>query len=130
MDRHKNDNLYIIADFSAFVNKIFCLFWQNIWLGWQDSNLRMTESKSVALPLGYTPFFRKCCLRQTLVYHKSRKKSSVFSLSKKITDFFGYFHRKCRFSLAKLIFLWYNYDNIIANQHVNQRHCPHITRIP
>ena len=55
MDRHKNDNLYIIADFSALVNKIFCLFWQNIWLGWQDSNLRMTESKSVALPLGYTP---------------------------------------------------------------------------
>ncbi|WP_462365205.1 hypothetical protein, partial [Ruminococcus callidus] len=47
-----------------------------------------------------------------------------------LTDFFGYFHRKCRFSLAKPIFLWYNYDNIIANQHVNQRHCPHITRIP
>ena len=27
-----------------------------IWLGRQDSNLRMTESESVALPLGYTPF--------------------------------------------------------------------------
>ncbi len=25
------------------------------WLGWLDSNQRMTESKSVALPLGYTP---------------------------------------------------------------------------
>ncbi len=25
------------------------------WLGWQDSNLRMTESKSVALPLGDIP---------------------------------------------------------------------------
>ena len=25
------------------------------WLGWQDSNLRMRESKSRALPLGYTP---------------------------------------------------------------------------
>tara|TARA_R110001606_G_scaffold112358_1_gene239204 strand:- start:57457 stop:57723 length:267 start_codon:yes stop_codon:yes gene_type:complete len=25
------------------------------WLGWQDSNLRMTGSKPVALPLGYTP---------------------------------------------------------------------------
>ncbi len=24
-------------------------------LGWLDSNQRMTESKSVALPLGYTP---------------------------------------------------------------------------
>ena len=26
-----------------------------IWQGWQDLNLRMTESKSVALPLGDTP---------------------------------------------------------------------------
>ena len=25
------------------------------WQGWQDLNLRMTESKSVALPLGDTP---------------------------------------------------------------------------
>lgn len=25
------------------------------WLGWQDLNLRMKESKSFALPLGYTP---------------------------------------------------------------------------
>jgi hypothetical protein len=25
------------------------------WLGWEDSNLRMTGSKPVALPLGYTP---------------------------------------------------------------------------
>ena len=25
------------------------------WQGWLDSNQRMTESKSVALPLGYTP---------------------------------------------------------------------------
>ena len=30
-----------------------------LWLGWQDLNLRMTESKSVALPLGYTPIKRK-----------------------------------------------------------------------
>ena len=27
-----------------------------VWLGWQDSNLRMTGSKPVALPLGYIPF--------------------------------------------------------------------------
>ncbi len=27
------------------------------WLGWQESNLRMSESKSDALPLGYTPLF-------------------------------------------------------------------------
>ena len=26
-----------------------------LWLGWQDLNLRMRESKSRALPLGYTP---------------------------------------------------------------------------
>ena len=28
-----------------------------LWLGWQDLNLRMPESKSGALPLGYTPIF-------------------------------------------------------------------------
>jgi hypothetical protein len=26
-----------------------------IWLGWLDSNQRMVESKSTALPLGYSP---------------------------------------------------------------------------
>lgn len=29
----------------------------SVWLGWLDLNQRMTESKSVALPLGYTPIF-------------------------------------------------------------------------
>ena len=28
-----------------------------LWLGWQDLNLRMTESKSVALPLGDIPIW-------------------------------------------------------------------------
>ncbi len=28
---------------------------KKIWLGWQDSNLRMTGSKPVALPLGDIP---------------------------------------------------------------------------
>ena len=27
------------------------------WLGWLDSNQRMRESKSRALPLGYTPIW-------------------------------------------------------------------------
>ena len=27
------------------------------WLGWQDLNLRVRESKSLALPLGYTPVY-------------------------------------------------------------------------
>ena len=31
---------------------------EDFWQGWQDLNLRMTESKSVALPLGYTPSYR------------------------------------------------------------------------
>jgi hypothetical protein len=30
-----------------------------IWLGREDSNLRMAESKSAALPLGYAPMRRK-----------------------------------------------------------------------
>jgi hypothetical protein len=29
-----------------------------IWLGWQDSNLRMLGSKPSALPLGDTPIIR------------------------------------------------------------------------
>ena len=37
------------------------------WLGWWDSNTRMTESKSVALPLGYSPLF---CGR---IQHKKRR---------------------------------------------------------
>ena len=31
--------------------------WSCVWQGWQDLNLRMTESKSVALPLGDTPIY-------------------------------------------------------------------------
>ena len=34
-------------------NIIFDIFFNK--LGWQDSNLRMAESKSAALPLGDTP---------------------------------------------------------------------------
>lgn len=31
-------------------------FWgTDHWLGWRDLNPRMTDSESVALPLGYTP---------------------------------------------------------------------------
>ena len=30
---------------------------QCFWLGWRDSNPRMTESKSVALPLGDSPIY-------------------------------------------------------------------------
>ena len=41
----------------------YCKVLRN-WLGWQDSNLRITGSKPVALPLGYTPFsFARIVLR-------------------------------------------------------------------
>ena len=33
---------------------------KRLWLGREDSNLRMAESKSAALPLGYAPTVRKC----------------------------------------------------------------------
>ena len=53
-----NDSLAIVDDIpllSQWIKKDqvrrLGLFWQ----GWQDLNLRMTESKSVALPLGYIP---------------------------------------------------------------------------
>ena len=32
-------------------------YYFSVWLGWQDSNLRMPESKSGALPLGYSPIY-------------------------------------------------------------------------
>ena len=32
---------------------------EKAWQGWLDSNQRMRESKSLALPLGYTPVWRK-----------------------------------------------------------------------
>ena len=31
----------------------------NVWQGWLDSNQRMRESKSLALPLGDTPVWKK-----------------------------------------------------------------------
>ena len=33
-------------------------FWKKIWLGRQGSNLRITGSKPVALPLGYAPIIK------------------------------------------------------------------------
>ena len=30
---------------------------RRVWQGWLDSNQRMRESKSLALPLGYTPVY-------------------------------------------------------------------------
>ena len=33
----------------------------NFWLGWRDSNPRVTESESVALPLGDTPVSQLFC---------------------------------------------------------------------
>jgi hypothetical protein len=39
---------------TAKQNKLFCLN-EVTWLGRQDSNLGMAESKSAALPLGYAP---------------------------------------------------------------------------
>ncbi len=39
-----------------------CRFWQ----GWRDSNSRMTESKSVALPLGYIPILKTPNINRSL----------------------------------------------------------------
>lgn len=35
--------------------------YSSAWLGWKGSNLRMTEPKPVALPLGYIPVFHSTC---------------------------------------------------------------------
>lgn len=45
-----------------------------MWLGWLDSNQRMTVSKTVALPLGDTPIG----LKQGILYQTFRKIASTF----------------------------------------------------
>lgn len=39
----------------------------SFWLGWLDSDQRMTESKSVALPLGYSPIYTEKDKRFVLI---------------------------------------------------------------
>ena len=45
-------------------------------LGWQDSNLRMAESKSAALPLGDTPKLEKKNNREIKVKYWTRRDSN------------------------------------------------------
>ena len=46
------------------------------WLGREDSNLRMAESKSAALPLGYAP-----SMAGRAVWHRTRRRANEKSLS-------------------------------------------------
>ena len=55
-----------------------------LWLGWLDSNQRMTESKSVALPLGYTPN-----LFCAYAHDQEHYVSSIPYLSEKVKRFFN-----------------------------------------
>ena len=87
--------------FAQIKNRRKCVIFG--WSSWIRTS-GMTESKSVALPLGYTPFFRKCCLRQILVYHKSRKKSSAFSPPKKLQIFSNIFMENVDFHLPSRFF--------------------------
>ena len=71
--------LFLHAPFepSSFVQKAnktdpkVCLI---CWLGWLGSNQRMPESKSGALPLGYTPIF-------TVIFYHIKVKLSTFSFT-------------------------------------------------
>lgn len=49
------------------------LYHNTRWLGWEDSNLRMAESKSAALPLGYTPRFVKASFKGVIRFRKEEK---------------------------------------------------------
>ena len=46
------------------------------WLGREDSNLRMAESKSAALPLGYAPIMPFTGCRRPRRYHNARRNAS------------------------------------------------------
>ena len=54
----------------TFVGRQKCVF---CWLGWRDSNSRMTESESVALPLGDTPICNSLRKRHPFVLEHSTK---------------------------------------------------------
>lgn len=41
-----------------------------LWLGWVDSNHRMTVSKTVALPLGYTPRIQNAAKLTHIILYK------------------------------------------------------------
>ena len=51
-----------------------------MWLGWLDSNQRMSAPKADALPLGDTPIFFKLSLpwQRRLLYHIEKPMSSIF----------------------------------------------------
>lgn len=44
-----------------------------MWLGWQDSNLRMSAPKADALPLGDTPIVTYVCGGQNKTISKAKK---------------------------------------------------------
>ena len=50
------------------------------WLGRSDSNTRMTESESVALPLGDTPKFIKTANLYVRILHKNIRKRHIYAV--------------------------------------------------
>ena len=51
--------MHIFIKIIIFFKYFIILYNTFYWQGWQDSNLRMRESKSRALPLGYIPILHK-----------------------------------------------------------------------
>lgn len=48
-----------VRTYDPFIKSEMLYRWANgtFWLGWLDLNQRMIESKSIALPLGYSPIY-------------------------------------------------------------------------
>ena len=42
---------------------------QKKWLGWEDSNLRVQDPESRALPLGYTPLLKGFLKNQAITFY-------------------------------------------------------------
>ena len=66
------------------------LSYRSRWLGQQDSNLRMSDSESDALPLGDTPT-KSCSLYTKALKVKIFSKNKIRPKSTKRTDFFDVF---------------------------------------
>ncbi len=82
-----------------------------LWLGWPDSDRRMPESKSGALPLGYTPIalyytilFRCCQVDFFHFFKKSQKNQSVVQKSGKTPFSISKFAERCLLSMLFMRF--------------------------
>jgi hypothetical protein len=72
--------IYIdLYQFNRVVTSFFPICNAGLWLGWQDSNLRMPASKAGALPLGDTPAARPVGRSERPYSHRKLERNPVLA---------------------------------------------------